>query len=357
MADTLTTSGIPFSGFSSTENFSGINSTMTSIYDTSTGTSNVTQATVTENGFSGVHAWSDPFGTYSFGANSLNIGGYFNSNLSSSQQTFGTNGYWYDIGGGRNGYVQNFVTGNSTGSGVLNFTNSSISSFSRQSDFMSFTMADGTSYQVQNSSSANDIIQFSTDGMNVSFAKIGYADQSNSFIYEDGVNLYSGSSSTDVLQITDYQSRNVWLDGSDGNVYSDINNIDASSSTGNNTLAGGTDSDNEIIAGSGSDSLWGGAGTGNDTLIGGEGDNTYFYGNNNGNDVIVNSVATDSINLYDVSLTDIVSANEVGSDFVINMRGGNSLVVQGQNGASNFILSDQSAYNYNRETHVWTKTA
>ena len=144
--------------------------------------------------------------------------------------------------------------------------------------------------------------------------------------------------------------------GFDNVLYDNINNINAASSTGNNTLAGNS-SNNQITGGYGQDSLWGGMGADSDTLIGGNGNNTYFYGNNNGNDVIVNSVATDSINLYDVSLTDIVSANEVGSDFVVNMRGGNSLVIQGQQGASNFTLSDQTSYNYNRQSHTWTRTA
>ena len=361
MADSITKTAIPtFSSYSSIENFSGLSNTTSSLFDTSTGTGSFSNSSLIEGGFIGVHSWSDVFGTYSFGANSyqsnqFNIAGYTNGVSQQNTSTANTNGYWYDVGG-RSGYVQNFVSGNTADSGVLNFTTSNISSFSRESDFLNFHMADGTSFQVQNSSSTNDVIQFSTDGVNVSFAKIGYANQNNSFIYEDGVNYYAGSNSTDVLNVTNYQSRNIWLDGSDGNVYDNINNIDASDSYGNNTLAGGADTDNEITAGNGNDLLWGGSGRGNDTLYGGAGDNTYFYGNNNGNYVIVNSVATDSINLYDVSLTDIVSANEVGSDFVVNMRGGNSLVIQGEQGASNFVLSDQSAYNYNRETHVWTKT-
>ena len=315
-----------------------------------------------ESGFSATHSFADVFGAYSFGvdnysASAYNISGYSNPNSAVRTQSYSSvnSSSWYNVGT-RNGYIQNFNSGIGANSGVLNFQNSNIQSFRRESDFVNFHMADGTSFQAQNSSSANEAIQYSTDGVNVSYAKLGYADKNNTFTYDDGVNFYSGGEHTDVLQLNTYDSRNIWLDGSQGVAYNNINNIDASQSSGNNQLAGNSE-DNEIYCGNGNDSLWGGMGDDNDVLYGGTGDNTYFYGNNNGNDTIINSVQSDTVNLYDVSLTDIVSAGEVGQDFVVNMRGGNSLVIQGQQGASNFILSDRTAYNYNRESHSWTRTA
>ena len=321
-----------------------------------------------ESGFSEQHSFSDVFGAYNFGvsdysASSYNISGYSNPYGSVRQQSYSSvnqsssyaTGTWFDVGD-RNGYIENFTTGSGSGAGVLNFQNTNISSFRRESDFVNFHMADGTSFQMQNSSSENEVLQYSTNGTDVSYAKIGYADRDNSFVYEDGVTYYAGGEHEDVLNVTNYESRNIWLDGSRGVRYSNINNIDATESQGNNQLVGNR-GDNEIYAGQGNDSLWGGSGDGDDVLYGGAGDNTYFYGRNNGNDTIVNSVSTDSVNLFNVSLRDIVSANEVGQDFVINMAGGQSLTIQGQNGASNFILSDKSSYNYNRETHRWSRNA
>ena len=256
---------------------------------------------------------------------------------------------FYDVGN-RNGYLADFVNSN----GVINFIDTALNSFIRQNDFVSFNMANGTSFQAQSGESTNDIFQYSTDSDNVSYAKLGYQDAINTFIYEDGVNFYGGGNFSDVLKVIDSESRNIWLDGSQGVSYSNINNIDASEATGNNQLAG-NEIDNEIRAGSGNDLLWGAGG--NDTLFGGDGDNTFYYGVNEGNDIIYNSVLSDKINLYNVSLSDIVSAKEIGDNFLIDMVDGSSLRIVGQDGASNFTLSDGSSYTYNRENNTWTQNA
>ena len=204
-------------------------------------------------------------------------------------------------------------------------------------------------------SSENDIIKYSTDGKNISHAKIGYYSKDNSFIYEDNVGLYIGGKGDNTLKLNSDNSRNIWLNGSQGITYSNVNNIDASESTGDNQLAGNS-SDNEIRAGSGNDLLWGGVG-GNDTLYGGTGDNTFYYGINEGSDVIYNSVSTDKVDLYNVSFTDIYSYSFDGSRLRFNMAGGESLVIEGSDGASNFVLADRSEYSYNRSTDTWSVKA
>ena len=210
---------------------------------------------------------------------------------SSSPSTFNFSGRGDEI-------VEDFVTGKNSDSSFLVFS-TPLSSLRRESNYIQFDAANGSKLQVNNSSSVDEVIQFSTDGENISYAKVGYADKNNSFTYEDDVIFYSGGEHINVLNVANYQQgKNIWLDNSAGVSYNNINNIDASTSTGNNTLAGDS-GNNQITAGNGNDLLWGGLGADSDTSIGG-GDNTYFYGNNNGNDVIVNSVATDKIDLYDV---------------------------------------------------------
>lgn len=256
---------------------------------------------------------------------------------------------------GERDIAQNFSTGRNSNSDILNLQSVNLTSYSRENSYMSFGAADGSQIQIQDSSSVNNVVQYTTDGVNTSYAKIGRTNQSNTLTYEDGVNFYSGGSQTDVLIVTAAESKNIWLNGAQGVLYENINDIDATSARGNNQLVGNHTS-NKISAGNGNDSLWGGDGNNaDDTLIGGAGENTFLYGVNEGNDVIVNSASTDSINLYNVSLSDIVSAGERGTDFVVNMVGGQSLLIKGQNGASNFILSDSSAYSYNRENHSWTQ--
>ncbi len=278
---------------------------------------------------------------------SHNFGGYYYGSSYEASVSYSASNF-YDVGRS-NGYLQNYSSRNS----VMNFVDVNISSFSRTDNYVSFNMGNGTSFQAQTSSSENEIFQYSTDGRNISYAKLGYQERDNRFTYENGVNYYSGGSRSNVLDVTSYESVAVHLDGSAGVLYDNINKIDATTSYGNNELFGNSNS-NEIRAGNGNDKLWGGGG--NDLLYGGSGQNTFLYGVHEGNDVIYNSVSSDRVDLYNVSLTDIVSAGEVGQDFVVNMAGGESLTIKGQNGASNFILSDRSAYSYSRESHSWTRT-
>ena len=289
------------------------------------------------------------FITASSGGSSLWGGGAGDNTLRGGN---GSDMFWFT--GSGNDVVQNFTTGRGYNSDVLTFFGTSLSYISRTSSSMSFYSSNGTSFQVNNSSSIDEVIQYSTDGQNISYAKVGRTGQSNVFTYTDGVNFYSGSTQTDFIKVTGYQSRNVWLDGSQGVGYDGIENINAGDSSGNNQLVGNYER-NQITSGSGDDSLWGGAGAESDTLIGGNGGtNTYFYGMDNGNDVIVNSSESDFVNLFNVNLSDIYGAGMVGSNFVVQMNSGQSLLIQGQNGASNFVLADQSAWHYNHESHSWS---
>ena len=166
------------------------------------------------------------------------------------------------------------------------------------------------------------------------------------------ITFYGGGNFEDVLKVIESSAEKIWLDGSQGVSYGNINRIDATESTGDNQLVGNANN-NEIRAGSGNNLLWGQGG--NDTLFGGSGINTFFYGLNEGNDVIYNSTLTDKINLYNVSLSDIVSAKEIGDNFLIEISGGEALRIVGENGAANFTLSDGSSYTYNRENKTWTQ--
>lgn len=269
---------------------------------------------------------------------------YFTDKNSNS---YSTNNF-FDVGN-RNGYLNGFNIQN----GVMNFIDAQINSILRQNDYVSFNMANGTSFQALTNNNTEDIFQYSADGINVSYAKLGYQDAYNTLTYEDGVNFYNGGNFDDKLRVIENVSRNIHLDGSLGVIFSGINNIDATDSSGDNELFGNSEN-NEIRSGNGNDSLWGQGG--NDILYGGTGSDTFIYGVNEGNDVIFNSSESDNINLWNVSLSDIVSTVEIGDNFVINMTDGNSLRIVGENGASNFMLGDKSAYHYDRTTHAWTQT-
>ena len=289
-------------------------------------------------------AYDYDIGGYSNGNTTVN---YFNESSVNSSSSY-TQSTFYNVGD-HNGYLGNF--NNKTG--VMNFVDVNISSFERKNDYVSFDMGNGTSFQAQTSSSTDDIFQYSTDGQNVHYAKLGMTNQDNSFNYTDGVTYIGSTDHEDTLQLSTYD-RNVDLNGGE---YINIDNIDARNSSGTSYQRQliGNNSNNKIYAAKG-DLLWGGNGSSDDELYGGSGDNTFYYGVGEGNDVIRQSVSTDKVDLYNVSLADISGYNYSGSSFELNMAGGQSLVIEGQNGASNFVLADRSEYSYNRRTDTWTQT-
>ena len=258
--------------------------------------------------------------------------------------------FWFT--GSGNDVVQNFTAGTSENSDVLTLFGTSLTSMRRENNFMTFDTANGTKLQVNNSASSDEAIKYSTDGTNVSCAKVGYTEQNNSFTYEDGVNFYAGGNHTDVLKVNQFEGKNIWLDGSQGKIFSNVNNIDASASQGNNTLAG-DGGDNQIAAGSGNDSLWGGSGRSADTLVGGNGSDMFWYGKNDGADVINNASSNDVVNLYDVSLSDISSVNYRDKTISATFAGGGNLQINSAENISSTFQLAEGRFKYNHTSGEW----
>ncbi|MBQ7477428.1 MAG: hypothetical protein IJT01_00805 [Selenomonadaceae bacterium] len=153
------------------------------------------------------------------------------------------------------------------------------------------------------------------------------------------------SSDLSTLVATGNVSGQVWLDNQHGVSFaSTVRNIDASTCTGSNNILAGNSTDNIIISGSGSASLWGGVG-GNDVLRGGSGADMFWYGNGEGNDIIQNSGAIDSVMLY--SPMNFESIDVSGNDLHVGIGGGSSLTVQNWNESSSvntFQLWDGSKW-------------
>ena len=172
----------------------------------------------------------------------------------------------------------------------------------------------------------------------------GNADET--YTFEDG--------STYTFEGSNYDIR---LDGSTGKTFVNVYNVDASNSFGNDVIFGDANS-NVIIEGGGNNILWGGAGSAADYLQGGTGEDTFLCSRNEGNDIIVNASIADSINLYDVTLSDIISATEVEGNgtgtISLTFSTGNTLTVQGTDSMSAaFNLADGSSWRYHRGTGTW----
>lgn len=170
-------------------------------------------------------------------------------------------------------------------------------------------------------------------------------------IYEDDVDFYVATGEVAVMQVN--ESAEVWLDDTEDKFYAgDFRIIDASRSTGPNTLAGNTD-DNTIIGGSGSNSLWGGDGAeGDDVLYGGEGNNAFFYTFGNGSDTILGVNDGDAIVLHGITLDQIASADITADAVEINFTDGGSVRVEGTADVT-YHLGDGSRYSADHEQGEW----
>ncbi|HWR39346.1 MAG TPA: hypothetical protein VN611_07580 [Patescibacteria group bacterium] len=95
---------------------------------------------------------------------------------------------------------------------------------------------------------------------------------------------------------------------------------------GSDSLAGNSLS-NILSSGGGDNYLWGGPG-GDDTLIGGSGADLYWYGVDEGYDLITATTGSDSVYLYKSVFTDPVYTISAGNDLVISLGGEGNLTVE-----------------------------
>ena len=130
--------------------------------------------------------------------------------------------------------------------------------------------------------------------------------------------------------------------------------IDFRPGAGVQYLVGSEAGSNTILAGNGCAYLWGNVGTATDVLVGGAGNDTFFVGKNEGNDAIQNSSAADSINLYDVTLSDITFTAEDNGTLGIAFNTGNVITVQSTDYITAKInLADGSSWRFNHQTKAW----
>lgn len=239
---------------------------------------------------------------------------------------------------------------------ALNFFGGDFASVNRTGDQeVKVSVSDGSTLTIGTADSGADTKLTWVSGAASGVAKVGSIAGANSFTYEKDVTNYIGGNKQDVLTVNDDAGNvNVWLDGSQGASYSDIDVMNATSSTGNIQLAGDSASQS-IVGGQGNTSLWGGAGSATDTLVGGSGVNEFFYLMGNGSDVISGN-ATDTVNLLDIKLSDLTAANiNTSSNSVIfTTKANETVTVSGS--VQNFKLGDGSAWvaNYTGENGSWS---
>ena len=260
--------------------------------------------------------------------------------------------FYYAANNG-NDTVEKFTAGTSSKSDVLTlYKGAGLKTFTRTGEKIIFKMSDnGKLTVVTSGGDVDDAIQYSTDGAKTSAIKIGNTASDNTFSYVEKIFRYYGSKNhKDTIEITGDKNIDVRLSKK---TFSNLDVIDASDSTGKNNLYG-NGAENTIKAGTGTNTLWGGSGTANDTLIGNDGTDKFYYGKNQGNDVIKNSGDGDYIRLYNIRENDISSTETIGKSGVKLNIGAGSLTVNETEGVT-FILKGGARYSYNAGTNKFGK--
>ena len=137
--------------------------------------------------------------------------------------------------------------------------------------------------------------------------------------------------------------------------------IDGRGHAGIEVIEGSQNSDT-IYAGDGGSQLWGGddevedilfGGGGADTFTGGNGD-TFISGKNQGSDTFRNISTKDTINLSDVTLSDIVAAKDTNGFISLTFNTGNTINIQSSELLSGAIqLADGTSRRFNHMTRTW----
>ena len=275
---------------------------------------------------------------------------------SNNDTLFGNNGqdmFWYGTGDGGD-FIRNFAFGSSSTSDILNLYSGGIARGYRLSNAIHILMTSGEELVIPTEYSVDTEIQYSTDATTISRAKIGEVFTPNTLTYDAAINLFMGGAPDNTLKVVDDRKNMIWLDGSYGQNYYEITNIDASESTGDNQLAGANNMNINIVGGVGNSSLWGGNGrTSNDTLQGGTGAETFFYGQYEGNDIIIGATADDTIRLYNISFDDLTSTETVSGGMTLNFNNGDySLTLQNFKNSPTFAFASGGNRTYEKGSWV-----
>ena len=258
------------------------------------------------------------------------------------QSGAGVDNFWFLRGCGRD-LVLNFQTG--IAGDVLSFVGGGVANIYREGTNFEVTLDVGSVLTVAtDDATANNVINYSADSVNVLRVKIGNSNTTNDFIWEGDNVTYLGGNALDAIHVLT-AGAGVNL----GATAQNVEVLDASFSSGANILVGDS-GNNYIISGGNNSVLWGAAG--DDIMYGGTGTDIFMFGAGDGNDLIFGAEDDDVINIHNANLSDITVAQE-SFGLVIGV-GGSALAVIGQNN-STFTFADGSAYHYNRAANSWDK--
>ena len=168
---------------------------------------------------------------------------------------------------------------------------------------------------------------------------------------EDGFTFIAYSDSQTNLKVGSAFNGEVWADHLTDVYY--VTDIDAVDNPNSLILAGNVLS-NVIYGGSGNSSLWGSSNNVDDTLVGGSGADMFWYGKYEGYDVVTNANSSDTVNLYDVSLSEITAADVSTDQVVLRFNTGTALVIKDNEQVTPiFQLASGERCKYDRDMGQW----
>ena len=254
--------------------------------------------------------------------------------------------FWYLLGNG-NDVIQNFTSGQSIDCDILNVYGNGIASLSRNGGNINLTMNDGASLNLNTTDVVEAAVKFSTDGSNILRAKVGNTDSANTFSYDGNVQYYFGGNAGNTLTI---DGADIYLSSEN---FSNITTVDASSSSKNNSLYGDS-ANNTLIGGAGTTNLWGGDSSADDLLIGGTGENIFRYGSGEGNDTITNAKSSDTLNLYNLQVSDIMDFEDYGDSFKVTFSSGILNINNSEIPTAN--LADGTSWKFDTNSRTFSQT-
>ncbi len=236
--------------------------------------------------------------------------------------------------------IRDFKAGSSDNSDVI-YLQGSLGEINREGNVVTVNGASGGALVIETDFSTDEAILYTIDGENIGAAKL--ADSTNTLYYDKNVYYFRFNDNAGRLYYWGGEDVTIALDNSTTpqeyiGLKSIITRSDTEKASGNLTLIG-NDLDNEIYSGAG-----------NDYLTGGSGADTFYWGSGDGYDIITDANTDDTINLYNVSLSDISSISVSDNKLDLRLNDGSHLDAYYGTQAT-FQFSDGARYKY--ENNDW----
>ena len=240
--------------------------------------------------------------------------------------------------------ISDFKAGSSDNSDVI-YLQGNLGEINREGNVVTVNGASGGALTIETDFSTDEAILYTIDGENIGAAKL--ADSTNTLYYDKNVYYFRFNDNAGRLFYWGGDDVTIALDNSTTaqeyiGLKSIITKSDTEKASGNLNLIG-NDLDNEIYSGAG-----------NDYLTGGSGADTFYWGSGDGYDIITDAESADTINLYNVSLSDISSVDISDNKLDLRLNDGSHLDAYYGTQAT-FQFSDGSRYKY--QNNDWQQQA